>query len=43
MATSEDKDKFFSLCYEGDVDKVAQLLRKDPSLIKHKHEEKGKH
>ena len=43
MATSEDKDRFFSLCYEGDVDEVAQLLRQDPSLINFKHQEKGKH
>ena len=42
MATSEDKDRFFSLCYKGDVDEVAQLLRQDPNLIKYKHRENGK-
>ena len=42
MATSkEDKDKFLDLCFDGDEDGVAQLLRQDPTLIIYKDEEKG--
>ncbi len=42
MGTSEeDKEKFLSLCYRGDLDGVTQLLSQDPTLIKYKHEETG--
>ena len=42
MANSEeDIEKFLDLCYEGDLDKVAQLLIQDPTLITCKDEEKG--
>ena len=42
MATSEvDKKEFLYLCYVGDVDKVAQLLTQDPTLIKYKYEKTG--
>ena len=42
MATSEeDKKKFLSLCYKGDVGGVNQLLTQDPTLITYKDEETG--
>ena len=42
MGTSEeDKDKFLDLCFDGDEDGVAKLLRQDPTLIKYKNEETG--
>ena len=42
MATSEeDKKKFVSLCFKGDLDGVTQLLSQDPTLIKYKDEQTG--
>ena len=41
MVSSEEIERFFDLCYEGDLEEVAQLLRQDPTLIKCKHEESG--
>ncbi len=36
MVSSEDIDRFLGLCFEGDVDDVAELLRQGPTLIKYK-------
>ena len=42
MATSEeDIEKFLDLCLNGDLDKVAQLLTQDPTLITYKREQTG--
>ena len=41
MVFSEDIERFLDLCYDGDVDEVAELLRQDPTLIKCKDEETG--
>ncbi len=41
MVSSEEIERFFDLCFEGDLEEVAQLLRQDPTLIKCKDEETG--
>ncbi len=42
METREDKDKFLDLCKDGDLERVAQLLRQYPTLIKYRGK-KGKY
>ncbi len=41
MVSSEDIERFLDLCYDGEVDEVAELLRQDPTLIKCKDEDSG--
>ena len=34
---TEQEQKFFDLCFTGDVESVKTLLAEDPSLINSKH------
>ena len=36
MPTQEEQDRFLTLCEDGDLESIQELLAKDPLLIKSK-------
>ena len=42
MPTEEEQKRFLTLCKDGDLQSIQELLAKDPLLIKSKHHDTGK-